>query len=140
MSLFGNILAKLGIGKDQPATSNETPGVTPSPSDTTSASTPTAPDTGAAAPQAMSQVDVAAKLDSLAASHAEKLNWKSSIVDLLKLLDMDSSLSARQALAKELNCPSDKMDDSAQMNMWLHKAVLQKLSENGGNVPADLLD
>uniref|UniRef100_UPI0025909FF2 DUF3597 domain-containing protein n=1 Tax=uncultured Pseudomonas sp. TaxID=114707 RepID=UPI0025909FF2 len=92
---------------------------------------------GGAAP--ISQVDVTAKLDALAAQKGEQLNWKTSIVDLLKLLDLDSSLTARQELAKELNCPADKMGDSAQMNMWLHKAVLQKLADNGGNVPADLL-
>lgn len=143
MSLFGNILSKLGIGKEAHAAepTAQQPGSTDAaagtPAGMSSSSTDTA--TGAA-PQAISQVDVAAKLDGLAANHAEKLNWKTSIVDLLKLLDLDSSLSARQELAKELNCPADKLEDSAQMNMWLHKAVLQKLAENGGNVPADLLD
>ena len=83
---------------------------------------------------------VAAKLDGMAQNHPEKLNWRTSIVDLLKLLGLDSSLTARKELATELGCPADKMGDSAQMNMWLHKAVLNKLAENGGNVPADLLD
>jgi hypothetical protein len=139
MSLFGNILSKLGIGKDAHAAepTAQQPGTTDAAAGTPAAE---ASNTSAAAPQAMSQVDVAAKLDGLAANHAEKLNWKTSIVDLLKLLDIDSSLSSRQELAKELNCPADKLQDSAQMNMWLHKAVLQKLAENGGNVPADLLD
>lgn len=59
---------------------------------------------------------------------------------MLKLLGLDSSLSARKDLAAELGCPADKMGDSAQMNMWLHKTVLQKLAQNGGNIPADLLD
>jgi Domain of unknown function (DUF3597) len=63
-----------------------------------------------------------------------------SIVDLLKLLGLDSSLAARKELAIELGCPAAKMGDSAQMNMWLHKTVLQKLAENGGNIPKDLLD
>ena len=89
---------------------------------------------------AISEVDVVANLAKLAAAHAEKLNWKTSIVDLLKLLGLDSSLAVRKELATELGCPAEKMGDSAQMNMWLHKTVLQKISDNGGNVPADLLD
>ena len=92
-----------------------------------------------AAPVAISAVDVVAKLEGMAASHAEKLNWKTSIVDLMKLLGLDSSLAVRKELATELGCPADKMGDSAQMNMWLHKAVLQKLADNGGNIPAELL-
>ena len=91
-------------------------------------------------PAAMSAVDVVAKLEGLAAASKEKLNWKVSIVDLMKLLGLDSSLAARKELATELACPADKMADSAQMNMWLHKVVLRKLAENGGNVPQDLLD
>lgn len=134
MSLFSKILSKLGIGEAHA----DTPAAAP----TTGATDTAAPAgnpaaTGGATP--MSQVDVAAKLDGLAAQKGEQLNWKTSIVDLLKLLDLDSSLTARQELAKELNCPDDKLNDSAQMNMWLHKAVLQKLADNGGNVPTDLL-
>ena len=87
----------------------------------------------------MTSVDVVAKLTGLAASHKEKLNWKTSIVDLLKLLGIDSSLAARKELAAELGCPGEKMGDSAQMNMWLHKTVLRKLAENGGNIPKELL-
>jgi hypothetical protein len=87
----------------------------------------------------MSTVDVVGKLEGLAAKHTEKLNWKTSIVDLMKLLGLDSSLTARKELATELGCPADKMGDSAQMNMWLHKAVLQKLAANGGNIPKELL-
>ena len=79
-------------------------------------------------------------MEKLAASHPEKLNWKLSIVDLLKLLGLDSNFSARKELAVELGCPSEKMGDSAQMNMWLHKTVLQKLADNGGNIPKELLD
>jgi hypothetical protein len=122
MSLFSSILSKLGIGSAEAA---ETP--TPDPS-------------AAPAVAAISQVDVVAKLEGLAASHAEKLNWKVSIVDLLKLLGLDSSLTVRQELAKELGCPADALTDSAKMNIWLHKTVLQKLAQNGGNIPQDLLD
>jgi hypothetical protein len=85
-------------------------------------------------------VDVAAKLDALAAKNPQKLNWKRSIVDLLKLLNIDSSYESRRELAVELGCPAGLMDDSAQMNTWLHKAVMRKLAENGGNVPKELLD
>ena len=130
MSLFSTILSKLGIGNAQADT---TPAAAPSPT-TPDAAAPAG--TGAAP---ISQVDVSAKLDALAAQKGETLNWKTSIVDLLKLLDLDSSLAARQELAKELHCPEDQLSDSAKMNLWLHKAVLQKLADNGGNVPAELL-
>lgn len=134
MGLFSSILEKLGLGSKAeaaplPPTAGDAPAGEPTP-----APAPTAP---GVAP--MSTVDVMAKLDGLAASHAEKLNWKVSIVDLLKLLGLDSSLTARKELAAELGCPADKMGDSAQMNMWLHKTVMQKLADNGGNIPADLL-
>jgi len=85
-------------------------------------------------------VDVVAKLEKLAAENTEKLNWKTSIVDLMKLLGLDSSLSERKALAVELGCPAEKMADSAEMNVWLHKTVLQKIAANGGNIPKELLD
>ena len=88
---------------------------------------------------AISAVDVVAKLEGLAASNPQKLDWKVSIVDLLKVLGLESSLEARKGLAAELGCPKEKMNDSAQMNMWLHKTVLQKLAENGGNIPKELL-
>lgn len=87
---------------------------------------------------AVAQVDVAATLDKLAASNQEKLDWKHSIVDLMKLVGMDSSLTARKDLADDLHYTGDK-NDSAKMNMWLHKEVMRKLAENGGKVPADLL-
>lgn len=86
----------------------------------------------------MSEVDVAKKLDALA--EGKDLNWKVSIVDMLKLLDIDSSREARNKLALELGCPPDQMEDSARMNIWLHKAVMKKIAANGGNVPASLLD
>jgi hypothetical protein len=85
-----------------------------------------------------STVDVAATLETMAANHKEKLDWKHSIVDLMKLVGMDSSLSARKELAADLKYTGDT-NDSAKMNMWLHKEVMRKLAENGGKVPADLL-
>lgn len=84
-------------------------------------------------------VDISAVLDAMAAQNPEKLNWKTSIVDLMKLVGMDSSLSARKELATELGYTGNK-EDSATMNIWLHKQVLRKLAENGGKVPAELLD
>ncbi|MFC0666670.1 DUF3597 domain-containing protein [Azotobacter chroococcum] len=123
MGLFSKILHSLGFGAK--AKSAEA-----------APSAPSAP----AAPAGSGTVDVVGKLEGLAAGHPEKLNWRTSIVDLLKLLDLDSSLQARKELASELGCPPEKMGDSAQMNMWLHKTVLQKLAENGGNVPPELLD
>ena len=88
----------------------------------------------------MPVVDVVAQLEQSAAANPQQLNWKTSIVDLLKLLEIDSSYSARKELARELECPEELMADSAQMNMWLHKTVLARVAANGGNVPADLLD
>ena len=125
MSFFSSILSKLGIGSaeaaEAPATTETAPGFSP-------------------AAAAISEVDVVSKLEGMAASNPEKLNWKTSIVDMLKLLGLDSSLAARKELATELGCPAEKMADSAQMNMWLHKTVLQKLVQNGGNIPKELLD
>jgi Domain of unknown function (DUF3597) len=83
-------------------------------------------------------VDVTAILDKLAAANPEKLDWKKSIVDLMKLVGMDSSLSARKELAKELHYAGDT-SDSAAMNTWLHKEVIKKIAENGGKVPSELL-
>jgi len=74
----------------------------------------------------------------MASNNTQQLNWRTSIVDLMKLLNLDSSLTARKELARELNYAGN-MDDSASMNIWLHKQVMQKLSENGGKVPQDLL-
>ncbi|MET0742157.1 MAG: DUF3597 domain-containing protein, partial [Microvirga sp.] len=81
--------------------------------------------------------DVEASLSALAAKSGEKLNWRTSIVDLLKLLDLDSSLTARKELAEELNYTGAR-DGSAEMNIWLHKQVMHKLEENGGTVPESL--
>jgi hypothetical protein len=123
MSLFNSILEKLGI---RSADAAKAPDVSQQP----------AP----ALTGGISEVDVVSKLEGLAASHTEKLNWKVSIVDLLKLLGLDSSLTARKELATELGCPPQAMADSAQMNTWLHKTVLQKLAQNGGNIPQELLN
>lgn len=90
-----------------------------------------------AGPTPLSDVDVQAVLSDLAAKNKEKLDWKKSIVDLMKLLNLDSSLNARKQLAKELGYTGDT-NDSATMNVWLHKQVMQKLAANGGKVPADL--
>lgn len=154
MSLFKSILNKLGIGandnvdgttaKGSEAQSTTTTTVIPStnaeaPGLSTASSTFTAPMTAPSTSPVMSHIDVVEKLDTLAASHTEQLNWRTSIVDLLKLLGLDSSLGARKELAGELGYPQEKMTDSAQMNIWLHRTVLQKLAENGGNVPAELL-
>lgn len=124
MSLFSTILEKLGLKSPEAGQ--------PAPQ----AAAPAAP----AAPAAITVVDVMSKLEGLAAASKQKLNWKVSIVDLLKLLGLDSSFGARKELATELGCPAEKMGDSAQMNMWLHKTVLQKLAANGGNIPKELLD
>jgi hypothetical protein len=130
MSLFSNILAKLGFSRPAEA----------APAPQAAATPQAAPAPAPARPVAIAVVDVVAKLEGLAASNPQKLNWKVSIVDLLKLLDLDSSFAARKELATELGCPPQKMGDSAQMNMWLHKTVLQKLADNGGNIPKELLD
>lgn len=133
MSLFSNILAKLGLGNK--AESAPAPAPVAAAPAAPAAAAPAAP----AAPLAIDVVDVVAQLEVMAKANPEKLNWRTSIVDLLKLLGLDSSFGARKQLATELGCPADKMGDSAQMNMWLHKTVLQKIAANGGNIPAELL-
>lgn len=87
----------------------------------------------------LTNVDVAAVLDDLASNSDQELNWRTSIVDMMKLLDIDSSLDHRKDLAGELKYTGDT-DDSASMNIWLHQQVLQQLAANGGKVPADLLN
>jgi len=93
----------------------------------------------AGAPAAVQQVDVEQVLSNMQAQSGQQLNWRSSIVDLLKLLGLDSSLQARKELAAELNYSGDT-NDSASMNIWLHRQVMNKLAANGGKVPADLKD
>jgi hypothetical protein len=140
MSLFGKILEKLGLksGPAQAAAPPQAPAAPPPQAPPVQAA-PAAPPPPPA-PVAIPVVDVVAQLEDLARSSREKLNWKVSIVDLLKLLGLDSSFAARKEMATELGCPAEKMGDSAQMNMWLHKTVLQKIADNGGNIPEDLLN
>ena len=127
MSIFSSILAKI-FPSNHPSVT--TPAAVPP------AAASTAP---ATAPAAITEVDVEQILNARAASKAEKLNWRTSIVDLMKLLDLDSSLGARKSLATELHFSGD-MNDSAAMNVWLHKQVMSKLAQNGGKVPSDLKD
>jgi hypothetical protein len=177
MSVFGRILEKLGLRKDEehrttdpgapnrgaarsqaptqstaqaraPGERSSTmppPGRSASTSTVAAGQTRTTPKPANAAPPTarpavMSETDVAAKLDRLAQQNPQQLNWRTSIVDLMKLLDMDSSLAERRQLASELGYPQDDMDDSAKMNVWLHKQVLRQIAQNGGNVPKELLD
>ncbi len=135
MGFFDAILNTLGLGKAKAAA--PAPAPTPAPNSATSSAAPAATP---AAPAPVPLVDVVAQLEARAAKATQKLNWRTSIVDLLKLLEIDSSFAARKALAVELGCPEALMADSAQMNMWLHKTVLARIAANGGNVPADLLD
>ena len=144
MSFFSKILEKLGIGdhaEAKPAVPVE--GSSPTPAApapdivSTVGTSSTMPD---GSPRPIGIVDVEAQLEQRAAASSQKLNWRTSIVDLLKLLDIDSSLEARKALATELHCPPELMQDSAKMNVWLHKMVLAKIAVNGGKVPQSLLD
>jgi hypothetical protein len=142
MSIFGNIMSSIFAQPAQP--SSATPGKTSGPtsssaSDQTSGPAPTggSAKTATAPASAQAQVDVAAVLTELASKNKEKLDWRNSIVDIMKLLNLDSSLSARKELAKELNYTGDT-NDSARMNIWLHKQVMIKLAENGGKVPDSL--
>jgi hypothetical protein len=161
MSLFSKILDKLGLRKDRdddqpagakPASKPGAPASTarPTPRRTTTTARPPAstargssavrqtPAAAPAAPKAISEVDVVKQLEQKAKGTG--LNWKQSIVDLLTLLDIEHSREARIELAKELGAPEDVMSDSARMNTWLHKTVLKKIAENGGNIPQNLLD
>jgi len=133
MSIFGKIVSAIfGHASAAPAPAGAAPGAPAAPAGSSAAPKPAAP---AGAPAAT--VDVAAVLTKLAASNKEKLDWQKSIVDLMKLLNLDSSLAARKDLADELHYSGDK-NDSATMNIWLHKQVMVKLAENGGKVPDEL--
>ena len=125
MGLFANLLSKV-FGQQTAVAS------TPS----TSPGAPAAAAPGAPAPAGA--VDVTAILDDLASKNPEKLDWRKSIVDLMKLVGMDSSLASRKELAKDLNYTGDT-SDSAAMNIWLHKVVIRKIADNGGKVPNELL-
>ena len=156
MSVFGSILSKIfhhagAPPPEQTASAAPVPAPTADPgtvpADTAPATpaapaAPAAPTASSAAASAPSSsppqtVDVAAVFEGLAAKNSQKLDWRHSIVDMMKLLDLDSSLSSRQELAKELHYTGD-MSDSAKMNMWLHGEVMKQLAANGGKVPADL--
>jgi 3-oxoacyl-ACP reductase-like protein len=138
MSLFGSILEKLGLKKKAPPpamTQAAPPPVAAAP--VAAAPTPPPPPPP---PVPMADVDVIAMLEGWASETPQKLNWRTSIVDLMKLLGMESSLAERKELATELGCPAEYMNDSARMNVWLHKEVLRQIAKNGGNVPAELYD
>ena len=134
MSIFKDILSGI-FGH---AASADTPSSASPPASAPAPQAP-APSLGsvAASPVAQPTVDVAAVLDALAKQKKQNLNWRKSIVDLMKLLDLDSSATARKRLADELHYQGDKKN-SAKMNIWLHKRVMIKLAENGGKVPDDL--
>ena len=175
MSVFGNILEKLGLRKSSNASrptttqqrkpqqsaqqgsappggstaphgsagggsasqASQVPGTTGT-SRTTASSSSGA--TATASQQPVAMVDVTAHLEELAAENRQQLNWRTSIVDLLKLLDIDSSPAARKERADELGAPLELKHGSAELNTWLHRTVLRKIAENGGNVPRELLD
>jgi hypothetical protein len=133
MSILGSIVSAIfhHAGVTTPAHADPaSPAAPSSGSSSTSAAMPPK--------QPANSVDVNAALTKLAAQNKEKLDWQHSIVDLMKLLNLDSSLAARKELAKELHYSGDT-NDSAKMNMWLHGQVMEKLAENGGKVPADLM-
>lgn len=130
MSIFGTIMSAIF----RHAGAAAAPSASPSPS---APAAPGNPSAGASPAASGAQVDVEAVLTKLAAQNKEKLDWKHSIVDLMKLLDLDSSLASRKSLATELHYSGNE-NDTATMNVWLIKQVMQKLAENGGKVPAEL--
>ncbi len=148
MGIFSSIKEKL-FGKSEDAaveTASAKPitaeSVTPVGADVSGAAAATAKPAEKAAPSATAaagSVDVAAILDAAVKKNGQKLDWRRSIVDMMKALDLDSGLGARKELADELGYTGDK-NDSATMNLWLHKALMKALAANGGKVPADLLD
>ena len=141
MGLFNKLMSKI-FGHAAPATTaSASQAAAAAPAAGGTPQTPAAAGSSAPAPAAAPAapvVDVAAVLNDLAKKNPEKLDWRKSIVDLMKLVGMDSSLTARKQLATELHFTGD-MNDSASMNVWLHKQVLKKLAENGGKVPPELL-
>lgn len=140
MSLFGDIMSRIFHRGQAPASKTAPSGTAAAPTAPAgTAAAPTTPTASAAPAQAAQPVDVEAVLNQLASTKGQTLNWRTSIVDLMKLLDLESSLDNRKALARELGYSGD-MNDSASMNIWLHKQVMRKLAENGGKVPADLKD
>ena len=143
MGIFGSIMDKIfhRDGAGSPSGGNATSGAARGVSGQQAApgamSASSASPASATAGGGAQSVDVEAVLSGMAAKTGQKLDWHNSIVDLMKLLDLDSSLAARKELAKELHYTGD-MNDSASMNVWLHKQVMRKLAENGGKVPEEL--
>ena len=135
MGFFTTILEKLGMAEAAAA-----PVITPPAAPAAAAASPAAPAPEREVVNPIAMVDVVTLMEQRAKANPQKLNWRTSVVDLLKLLEIDSSLTARKALAKELYCPDELMDDSAKMNMWLHRNVLAHVAANGGNIPKELLD
>jgi hypothetical protein len=134
--IFGRIFPHANAGQAPAATQGAPTQAAPAKPASQPQAAPGQPAGGAAT---MERVDIEQVLDTMAASNQQKLNWRTSIVDLMKLVGMDSTLQERKELADELGYTGDK-GDTAAMNMWLHKQVMQKLAENGGKVPANLLD
>jgi hypothetical protein len=133
MSIFGNIMTAI-FGSKASATPAST-GTTPTGGAAAGTGSTAAPASTSTAPT--QSVDVAAIVDKAAAAKGEKLQWRTSIVDLMKALDIDSSLTARKELAKELGYTGDS-NDSGSMNIWLHKQVMAKLAANGGKLPPEI--
>ena len=136
MSILGDIISK--VFSHASAAPAATPGAAPAGTSAPASTSAAAPASASApASKPATPVDVAAILDKLAAQSKEKLDWRHSIVDMMKLLNLDSSLGARKHLAEELHYTGN-MNDSASMNIWLHGQVMTKLADNGGKVPDDL--
>lgn len=129
MSIFGNLMAKI-LGQSARAQETKV-------NEAVAANAPAAA-TPSAAPAASEPVDVEAVLEGMAGQNKQTLDWRHSIVDLMKLVGIESDLTSRKSLAQELGY-TGSMDDSASMNVWLHKQVMTKLAENGGKVPASLM-
>ena len=139
MSIFSRIKDAI-FGANAKAAASPGAAPTSSPSTPSTTRTGTSTTTPASTPSTPPQtVDVAAVLEQMAAKQTQKLNWRTSIVDLMKLLDLDSSLENRKELAKELGYTGSQ-SDSAAMNIWLHKQVMSQLAAHGGKVPAELRD
>ncbi|HEY0778812.1 MAG TPA: DUF3597 domain-containing protein [Gemmatirosa sp.] len=139
MSIFGTIMSKI-FHHDPAAAAPAVTAAAPSADTATAAAADSTADAaGAAGDAAEPAVDVEQMLTSIAAQYPHPVNWRYSIVDLLAILGIDNSLAQRKALAAELGYTGDT-NDSATMNIWLHKEVMRKLAENGGRVPADLLN
>lgn len=137
-AIFGEAKAAEPAAADAPKAAPVQTPVSPSPAPSQAPTASPAQSKAAPAPAAAT-VDIVPILDAAVKKSGQKLDWRHSIVDLMKAVGMDASLAERKELAAELGYAGDS-GDSAKMNMWLHKALMKRLSENGGKVPADLLD